>query len=64
MTIFNNLNVLKLKFQVTTLSCILLPFSQFAIGSALTSKSFNFPNTVETKTHLAPKTKYIFSVII
>ena len=53
MTIFNILNVLKLKFQVTTLSCILLLCSQFAIGSVLTSKSFNFPNTLETKTQLA-----------
>ena len=60
MTSFNNLNVLKLKFQVTTLSCILLPFSQFAIGSALTSKSFNFPNTVETKTQLAPEHQIYF----
>ena len=62
MTIFNILNVLKLKFQVTTLSCILLLCSQFAIGSVLTSKSFNFPNTLETKTQLATGIQvYIFS---
>ena len=63
MTIFNILNVLKLKFQVTTLSCILLLCSQFAIGSVLTSKSFNFPNTLETKTQLATgiQSKYIFN---
>ena len=62
MTIFNILNVLKLKFQVTTLSCILLLCSQFAIGSVLTSISFNFPNTLETKTQLATGIQvYIFS---
>ena len=60
MTIFNILNVRKLKFQVTTLSCILLLCSQFAIGSVLTSKSFNFPNTLETKTQPEPASKYIF----
>lgn len=61
MTIFNILNVRKLKFQVTTLSCILLLCSQFAIGSVLTSKSFNFPNTLETKTQPAPASKYILN---
>lgn len=61
MTIFNILNVWKLKFQVTTLSCILLLCSQFAIGSVLTSKSFNFPNTLETKTQPTKHSKYIFS---
>ena len=49
MTIFNNfLNVLKVETPGDHFE--LHPGSQFAIGSVLTSKSFNFPNTLETKT--------------
>ena len=64
MTIFNNfLNVLKVETPGDHFE--LHPGSQFAIGSVLTSKSFNFPNTLETKTEShQQKTRiiYIFSI--